>query len=542
MKLKRSIGLFGIMCASLGGMVGSGWLFGSLYAAQMAGPASIISWLIGGFCIMFLALTFAELTAMFPISGGVAAFPIFTHGKLVGFILTWITWITYVVSISQEVQSTILYMGNKFPSLVQKVNENNVFTPFGYMACFLTMLVLIFLNSFGAKFLANANNFISVWKLLVPFAVVVVFLFTSHNFSNMGIGSSSPHEFAPNGINGIFSAVALAGVVYSFCGFQHAALLAGESKRPQRDIPLALILSILIAIALYTGLQYAFITALPESALANGWKSISFVGDSGPLAGLAASLGVIWLVTVLYIDAVISPFGTGVLYVASSARIVQTMSQSGNSPKFFAKISKSGIPMRAIFLNLVVSMLAFLPFSGWKAIVSFLSSALIFSFAVGPICLIALRKQQPERRRPFNLPFYKVFAFIAFYVCNLMIYWSGWNVIWKLGVTVITGFVVFVISNYLSRNTLDPEHVATKLDFKCAWWLIPYMLIFCVISYYSSFEGGQHLIPNGWDFLVVAVFSLLIFILSVKFCLPKAESDKNTASILAKKGNTNCCS
>ncbi len=537
MKFKRSIGLFGIICASLGGMVGSGWLFGSLYAAQMAGPASIISWLIGGISIMFLALTFAELSAMFPISGGVAAFPIFTHGKLVGFILTWITWITYVVSISQEVQSTILYMGNQFPSLIHKVNGINVFTSYGYVICFITMLILILLNSFGAKFLANANSFISVWKLLIPFSVVVIFLFTSHNFSNMGIASTSTHEFAPNGVNGIFSAVALAGVVYSFCGFQHAALLAGESKRPQRDIPLALIISILIAIGLYTALQYAFITALPESALANGWNNLSFKGDAGPLAGLAATLGIVWLVTVLYVDAIISPLGTGVLYVASSARIVQTMSQSGNSPKFFAKIARSGIPMRAIFLNLAVSMLAFLPFSGWKAIVSFLSSALVFSFAVGPICLIALRKQQPERKRPFNLPFYKVVSFIAFYVCNLMIYWSGWDVVWKLGVTVITGLVVFIISNYISKNTLDQEHIATKLDYKCALWLIPYMAIFCILSYYSSFTGGTKAIPIGWDFLFVGIFSLFIFILSLKMCLPKEESDRNTASLLSKKNS-----
>jgi amino acid transporter len=536
MKLKRSIGLFGIICASLGGMVGSGWLFGSLYAAQMAGPASMISWLIGGVSIMFLALTFAELSAMFPISGGVAAFPIFTHGKLVGFILTWITWITYVVSISQEVQSTILYMGNKFPSLIQKVDGVNVFTTYGYLICFVTMLILILLNSFGAKFLANANNFISMWKLLVPFAVVFLFLITRHNFGNMGLTTDSAHEFAPYGVNGIFSAVALAGVVYSFCGFQHAALLAGESKRPQRDIPLALILSILICIALYCGLQYAFITALLETALANGYHNLSFAGDAGPLAGLAATLGIVWLVTVLYVDAIISPLGTGVLYVASSARIVQTMSQSGNSPKFFAKIAKSGIPMRAIFLNLAVSMLAFLPFSGWKAIVSFLSSALVFSFAVGPICLIALRKQQPERKRPFSLPFYKVVSFIAFFVCNLMIYWSGWDVVWKLGVTVITGFVVFVISNYLSRNTIDPEHVATKLDYKCSIWLLPYMAIFCILSYYSSFTGGQKVIPIGWDFLIIALFSLFIFYLALKMCLPKEESDKNTASLLAKKG------
>ena len=537
MKIKRSIGLFGIICASLGGIVGSGWLFGSLYAAQMAGPASMISWLIGGVSIMFLALTFAELSAMFPISGGVAAFPIFTHGKLVGFILTWITWITYVVSISQEVQSTILYMGNKFPSLIQKVDGINVFTPYGYLICFTTMLVLILLNSFGAKFLANANNFISMWKLLVPFAVVVLFLLTSHNFDNMGLTSTSKQEFAPYGINGIFSAVALAGVVYSFCGFQHGALLAGESKRPQRDIPLALILSILICIALYCGLQYAFITALPESALANGYQHITFTGDAGPLAGLAAKLGIMWLVTVLYIDAIVSPLGTGVLYVASSARIVQTMSQSGNSPKFFAKIAKSGIPMRAIFLNLAVSMLAFLPFSGWKAIVAFLSSALVFSFAVGPICLIALRKQQPERKRPFSLPFYKLISFLAFFVCNMMIYWSGWDVVWKLGVTVITGFVVFVISNHLGRKTIDAEHIATKLDYKCSLWLLPYMLIFCVLSYYSSFTGGQKVIPIGWDFLFMGIFSLAIFYLALKMCLPKEESDKNTASLLSKKGH-----
>lgn len=536
MKLKRSIGLFGIICASLGGIVGSGWLFGSLYAAQMAGPASLISWLIGGVSIMFLALTFAELSTMFPISGGVAAFPIFTHGKLVGFILTWITWITYVVSISQEVQSTILYMGNRFPSLIQKVDGINVFTSTGYIICFLTMLVLILLNSFGAKFLANANNFISTWKLLVPFLVVVMFLMTSHNVDNLGLTSTSPHEFAPYGINGIFSAVALAGVVYSFCGFQHAALLAGESKRPQRDIPLALILSISICIVLYCGLQYSFITAMPDSALANGFKNLSFAGDAGPLAGLAAKIGIFWLVTVLYIDAIVSPLGTGVLYVASSARIVQTMSQSGNAPKVFAKIAKSGIPMRAIFLNLVVSMLAFLPFSGWKAIVSFLSSALIFSFAVGPICLIALRKQQPNRPRPFSLPFYPLLSFIAFYVCNLMIYWSGWNVVWKLAVTVIAGLVVFVISNHLGKNSIDKEHIANKLDYKSALWLIPYMLIFCVLSYYGSFDGGQKVIPLGWDFLVLGVFSLFIFYLSTKYCLPAAESEKNTEALLAKKG------
>lgn len=191
--------------------------------------------------------------------------------------------------------------------------------------------------------------------------------------------------------------------------------------------------------------------------------------------------------------------------------------------------------MRAIFLNLAVSMLAFLPFSGWKAIVSFLSSALVFSFAVGPICLVALRKQQPERKRPFSLPFYQIISFIAFYVCNLMIYWSGWGVVWKLAVTVVAGLVVFMISNYLGKNSLDPDHVVTKLDIKCALWLIPYMGIFCILSYFGAYPGGTHDIDIGPDFILVAIFSLFIFWLSQKMCLPKVESDKNTSALLQRK-------
>lgn len=527
MKFQRRIGTFGILCASLGGIVGSGWLFGSLFAAQMAGPASLISWIIGGFSIMFLALTFAELSSMFPISGGVAAFPIFTHGKLAGFILTWVTWVTYVVSIAQEVQSTVLYLGNRYPSWIKKEDGINVFTETGFLVAFGITFVLILINSFGSKILSNTNALVTVWKLIVPFAVVVIFLFTAHNYQNLSL----PHAggFAPYGIEGILSAVALAGVVYSFCGFQHGAILAGEAKNPQKSIPIALIGSLLICMLLYIGLQYAFITALPESAIAQGWNHLSFTGDAGPLAGIAVILGLGWLAGFLYVDAIVSPLGTGVLYISSSARIVQNMGISGNAPKFFAKITKAGTPLRAVILSVAVSLLAFLPFKGWQEIVSFLSSALVFSFAVGPICLFALRKQQPKRNRPFRLPMGNFISFIAFYVCNMMIFWSGWTVIWKLGVTLVAGAIVFIISNYLHKNT---ENKITKSDYIAALWFIPYMGIFCILSYFSSFQGGTRDIPLGIDFGIMFVFSLAIFYLSRTLCLSHEESSQNTEQIL----------
>ncbi|MES2613881.1 MAG: amino acid permease, partial [Bdellovibrionota bacterium] len=80
MTLKREIGPTGILFASVSAIIGSGWLFGSLYAAQMAGPAAIVSWIIGGIAILFVAFCFAELACLFPVAGGVGFFPLFTHG------------------------------------------------------------------------------------------------------------------------------------------------------------------------------------------------------------------------------------------------------------------------------------------------------------------------------------------------------------------------------------------------------------------------------------------------------------------------------
>ncbi|MES2615230.1 MAG: APC family permease [Bdellovibrionota bacterium] len=524
MNYKRDISSLGILCASLSGIIGSGWLFGCLFAAQMAGPASIFSWIIGGVSVLFLALTYAEVSTMFPISGGFATLPVFTHGKLAGFILTWITWVTYVVSIAQEVQATIFYLGNHFPSWVQKQDGVTQFTHLGFFISFLIMLSLLFINSFGAKLFSKANTVVSLWKLFVPFIVVVLFIFNSfHNNNHFlfadGFSSSS---FAPYGIHGVFSAVALSGVVYSFCGFQHGAMLAGEAKNPQKAVPMAAIGSIIICILLYCGLQYAFISALPDSALANGWKNLSFVGDAGPLAGLSSMLGLGWLAMVLYVDSVISPLGTGVIYMASSARVVQNMSTTGSMPKFFARLTKFGVPIRAMALNFILAMLAFLPFKGWQSIVSFLSSALVFSFAVGPLCLVAFRKQLPLQHRPFRLPFYQVFSFIAFYVCNLMIFWSGFDVVWKLSVTLAIGAIAFMLS---SNKT-------TRSDFISAVWLVPYMGSFCLLSYYGSFAGGINMIPLGEDFIYVFALSLIFFILSQKMSLSEKECRENMRLIL----------
>src|SRR6266487_5627254 len=87
--LRRDVGLIGLLFTSLGSIIGSGWLFGSLYAAQQAGPSALISWVIGGAAVILLALIYAEMGGMYSVAGGIARFPHYAFGSLVGFAAGW---------------------------------------------------------------------------------------------------------------------------------------------------------------------------------------------------------------------------------------------------------------------------------------------------------------------------------------------------------------------------------------------------------------------------------------------------------------------
>src|SRR3954451_16324385 len=107
----------------------------------------------------------------------------------------------------------------------------------------------------------------------------------------------------PAGWKGVFLALASGGVLIACLGFEQAVQLGGESRNPGRNIPLAIIGGMIVAVGLYIALQVAFIAALDPSSLSHGWNSVSFSGKAelfGPFAGLATALGLGWLAVMLY--------------------------------------------------------------------------------------------------------------------------------------------------------------------------------------------------------------------------------------------------
>src|SRR5579871_2484760 len=110
--LRRSVGFYGLMMVSLGSIIGSGWLLGALNAAERAGPASVLSWILAAGMLSLLALVYAELGATYPVAGGAARFPYYSHGSVAGFTAGWASWLQAVFIAPLEVLAAITYVNS----------------------------------------------------------------------------------------------------------------------------------------------------------------------------------------------------------------------------------------------------------------------------------------------------------------------------------------------------------------------------------------------------------------------------------------------
>jgi amino acid transporter len=308
MKFHRSIGSVALLFTALGSIVGSGWLFGPLFAAQVAGPAAILSWVIGGILMIIIALTFAELSTTFPEAGGMIKFAEYSHGPLMSFTVGWMVWLSSVVVAPVETLAILQYMATYVPGLIKP--DTIVLTGMGIVAAAILMLIMCLLNFYGAKFFSRVSTVMVVFKLIVPILTIIVLLSLDFHTDNLSVTAG----FMPTGWHGVFAALPLGGVIFSFIGYSTAIQLAGEARNPQRSIPIAIIGSLLFCVCLYGLLQLAFIVALDPKDLANGWTHLSFQGESGPFASILLSAGFIWVAMLIYTDAVISPLGTGFIY------------------------------------------------------------------------------------------------------------------------------------------------------------------------------------------------------------------------------------
>ncbi len=242
--MRRDIGMIGLLFASVGSIIGSGWLFGALTASQIAGPAAIFSWAIAAVMIVLIGLVFAELGTMFPISGGVVRFPHLAFGSFASYTMGWITWVAAATVAPIEVEGALQY-ATKYANFTKAHTVDgeavHTLTALGYVVAVVGMAFFVVVNYYGIRWFARINNVVVWWKLGVIALVIVAFMVTKFHSSNF-----SSHGFSTGGMHAVFTAIATAGITFSFLGFRQGVELAGETNNPKRNVPLAVVGSVIL--------------------------------------------------------------------------------------------------------------------------------------------------------------------------------------------------------------------------------------------------------------------------------------------------------
>ncbi|MBV9844871.1 MAG: APC family permease, partial [Kutzneria sp.] len=257
--------------------------------------------------------------------------------------------------------------------------------------------------------------------------------------------------------------------------------------------------------------------------LLNGWSHPMAETDfGGPYATLALAAGAGWLAFILYVDAFISPAGTGLVYVATSSRLTYALGRENLLPSLLGKLNGRGVPFWSILLTFVVGEISFLPFPSWQSLVTVATQATAVMYAFAPVSLTALRRRNPERPRPYRMRAASVFAPAGFVFANLIVYWTGFDVLWKLLAAIAVGVVLFTVTRMVNRST-----AAVPLNLRQARWIAPWLLGIGVISYLGRYgdPGGDNLsvLPEWLDLAVVIAFSLAIFYWAVNCAMDSAE-------------------
>jgi amino acid transporter len=510
--LRRSVGFWGLTFISLGSIIGSGWLLGALTAAEAAGPASLISWILAALLLAVLALIHAELGSSYPVAGGTARFPYFAFGTLAGFTAGWAAYLQAVSIAPIEVEASISYLASTHWAKQHLVmlHKNGTLNGTGFVIATGAMLLFTIINLLGAKLLSDSNTVLVLWKAAVPVLAVVVIMSLTFHASNFTAGGG----FAPYGAHGVFAALPL-GVVFALQGFEQAVQMGGEARNPQKDLSRAIISAMLIGTAVYIALEIAFIGGLSPSNLQHGWKNPIGPGDFGPYYTLAIAAGAGWLATILLIDAVVSPGGTGLIYLATSARLSYALGEEEVLPDKLTETNRRGVPMWSIALAFVLGELTFLPFPSWSSLVSLVTGATAIMYAFAPVSLAALHRNLPDRPSPYRCPWPNVMCPLGFVAANLIIYWGGFEAMWKLLTGIFVGRVIFEIALRRAQDVRRPD-----IDWRAASWIWPWLIGMTIIGLLGRYGKGSHsALGEWWDLAVVIVFSLIIFYYAVSLAM-----------------------
>ncbi|WP_171167272.1 amino acid permease [Streptomyces sp. I05A-00742] len=388
--LRRSLGMWQLTMISIGATLGTGIFVVLGTAVPDAGPAVVISFVLAGLTALFSALSYAELAGTIPVSGSSYSYSYATLGEIIAWICGWCLILEYGVSVAAVAVGWGQYLNELLDGTIGVTIPASLANPpgdggiFNVPALLVVLLCMAFLLG-GAKESARAN------AIMVGVKIAALLLFCAVAFTGIRAGNYSP--FLPLGLAGVSNAGA--SLFFSYIGFDAASTAGEEAKNPKKDLPKAIMLSLLIVTALYVLVAAIAVGALP-------WKD--FEGSEAALAGIMEDVtGQSFWAVLLAAGAVIAIASVVLTVLYGQTRILFAMARDGLVPKAFAKVSKKGVPVANTIITCAFCgvLAAAVPLA---ELADATSIGTLFAFALVNVAVIVLAVKRPDMKRSFTVP------------------------------------------------------------------------------------------------------------------------------------------
>lgn len=434
--LKRTLSSKALIALGIGAIIGAG-LFSltGIAAADHAGPAVTLSFVLAAVGCAFAGLCYAEFASMIPVAGSAYTYSYATMGEFMAWIIGWdlvleyalgaatvgVSWSSYLNQLLAQYNMAIPAEFSSAPAEGGIINLPAIF-----IVCLLSLLLMR-----GTKESAVVNNILVVVKV----AVVLVFIilgwkFINPEFHTPFIPENTGGKFG--GIPGIAAGAAL--VFFAFIGFDAVSTAAQEAKNPQKGMPIGILGSLIICTILYVLFSYVMTGLVPYQV---------FAGDASPAATAFAVTGYDFLQTGLIVAILAGYTSVILVMLMGQSRVFYSMSNDGLLPGFFGQIhSKFRTPWKTnIFFMFFVSVFAgFVPI---KDLGHMVSIGTLFAFSLVCIGILVMRKKMPDAPRAFRTPLVPFVPIAGVLVCGYLMFSLETESWWRLLIWLVLGVIIY---------------------------------------------------------------------------------------------------
>jgi len=454
--LKRSLTATNLVALGIGAIVGTGiFVITGQAAAEYAGPALTISFVISALGCIFAGFCYAEFAAMIPVSGSVYSYSYATIGEFLAWFIGWDLILEYLFACSTVAVGWSGYMQSLLNSWGIHLSQNLSHSTLAHTAdgwaltgslinfpavCIVALITALLLS--GVKQSAWVNSVIVVIK------VSVILLFIGFGLSYIDTANWVPYipentgSYGHFGWSGIMRGAAV--VFFAYLGFDALSTAAQETKNPQRDMPKGILISLGVCALLYVAVT-AVLTGIVKYDQLNVDAPIAVAIDS-------VGQGLAWMSPLIKLGAIAGISSVVLVMMMGQSRIYFAISRDGLLPPVFSKVNvKRGVPQNAIIISGIATgaIAGIFPLNVLGELVSI---GTLMAFTIVCVSVMVLRKTHPELKRPFKVPFVWLIPSLGALFCLVQMVslpWTAWE---RLILWMLAGIVIYFL--YGKRHSL----------------------------------------------------------------------------------------